>query len=234
MSAQDSAIWMTVVVLHVENTCPIRRRPDPNKPFAHTHKPTNYREICPLNRNVCKGTDTADAQGPQSEILLLQLIAVLTCCSISVGHEPEHLEPKPGQMPPLGTFQLSVMLEEMVPATVDANSHPPASRRTAKRNLNNLFVNSTAARTGRKAEVSASVGKYPDFPRNQKLDFLFVLLCLALILQSNTLALPANFCNTVKAFSTQQCALCGKYNVKEKYSRKVSSKLSSGESKLNH
>lgn len=218
MSAQDSAIWMTVVVLHVENTCPVRRRPDPNKPFAHTHKPTNYREIhvCFSNRNVCKGTDMADAQGLQSEIWLLQLMAVLTCCSISVGHEPEHLEPKTGQMPPLGTFQLSVMLEEMVPATADANSHPPASRRMATRNLNNLLFNSTAARTGRKAEVSASVGKHPDFPRNQKLDFLFVLLCLALILQSNTLALPANFCNTVKAFSTQQCAECRKYNVKEK------------------
>lgn len=83
-------------------------------------------------------------------------------------------------------------------ATADADSQA-ASRRMGMANLNHFFLNPTDAKReggGEAEKLSASVGKYPDLPGNQKLDFLGVHLCLALILQSNTLAFPANFCDT--------------------------------------
>lgn len=82
---------------------------------------THKLQICSLNRSICRGRDTTNAQGSQSEILLLAADCC-TCCSISVVDEPEHLESKTHQMPPLGSFPLSVALEEMVPATVDAKA----------------------------------------------------------------------------------------------------------------
>lgn len=97
-----------------------------------------------------------------------------------------------------------------MPATADADSQA-ASRRMGIGNLSNFFLNPTNTKSGtgkkgRKAEVSevSSVRKYSDLPKTQKIDFLGVLLCLVLILQSHTWAFLANFCETAEAFPTQQ------------------------------